>query len=118
MPTREAHDIFEQINGVYKKVDDLADPILRIERGASAELRVGSVPSIAQVMVPRAIEQVRRRYPDLKIEINILKIEEAIDYLLLGRGEVVAMSYKFDHPAVAFEPLASSQLFCIVPETP
>jgi hypothetical protein len=30
-------------------------------------------------MVPRAIERVRRRYPDLRIDINILKIEEAIE---------------------------------------
>jgi DNA-binding transcriptional LysR family regulator len=116
VPTSEAHDIFEQINGVYKKVDDLAYTIARMERGAFAELRIGSVPSISQVMVPRAIEQVRRRYPDLKIDINILKIEEAIDYLLLGRGEVVAMSYRFDHPAIEFAPLASGELFCIVPD--
>ena len=90
--------------------------IASIERGASAELRIGSVPSISQVMVPRAIVEVRRRYPELRLDVNILKIEEAIDYLLLGRGEVVAMSYRFDHPAIAFEPLASGELFCIVPE--
>ena len=34
----------------------------------------------------------RRRYPDLRIDINILKIEEAIEYLLLGKGECVAIS--------------------------
>ena len=67
-----------------------------------SELRIGSVPSISQVMVPRAIERVRRRYPDLRIDINILKIEEAVDYLLLGRGDCVAMSYRLDHPGLDF----------------
>jgi DNA-binding transcriptional LysR family regulator len=80
-----------------------------------SELRVGSVPSIAQVMVPRAIEGVRRRYPDLRIDIDVLKIEEAIDYLLLGRGDCVAMSYRLDHSGLDFLPLASGELFCIVP---
>ena len=91
--------IFEQINGVYKKVDDLTDNISKIGRGELSELRIGSVPSISQVMVPRAIERVRRRYPDLRIDINILKIEEAIDYLLLGKGDCVAMSSGSTIPA-------------------
>jgi DNA-binding transcriptional LysR family regulator len=115
-PTPEARSIFEQINGVYKKVDDLTAIISKMGRGGLSELRIGSVPSISHVMVPRAIERVRRRYPDLRMDINILKIEEAIDYLLLGKGECVAMSYRLDHSALDFLPLAAGQLFCIVPE--
>jgi DNA-binding transcriptional LysR family regulator len=115
-PTPEAQNIFEQINGVYKKVDDLTEIISKIGHGALSELRIGSVPSISQVMVPRAIERVRRRYPELRIDINILKIEEAIDYLLLGRGDCVAMSYRLDHSGLDFLPLASGELFCIVPQ--
>jgi len=115
-PTADAQRIFEQINAVYQKVDDLSDVIAKIGRGDLSELRIGSVPSISQVMVPRAVEKVRRRYPDLKMDINILKIEEAIDYLLLGKGDCVAMSYRLDHPGLEFRPLASGRLFCIVPE--
>jgi DNA-binding transcriptional LysR family regulator len=67
-------------------------------------------------MVPSAIAQVRQKYPNLLIDVDILKIEEAIDYLLLGKGEVVAVSYKYDHPMLAFEPLAKGRLLCIVPD--
>jgi DNA-binding transcriptional LysR family regulator len=116
VPTPEAKDIFEQINGVYRKVDDLHFMLARIERGADIELKLGSVPSICHVMVPRAIERLRRKHPDLRIDINILKLEEALDYLLLGKGEIVAMSYKLDHPGLDFMPLAMGELFCIVPE--
>lgn len=115
-PTPEAQSIFEQINSVYKKVDDLTFILSSVGRGGLSELRIGSVPSISQVMVPRAIERVRQRYPDLRMDINILKIEEAIDYLLLGKGECVAMSYRFEHSSIEFEPLASGELFCIVAE--
>src|SRR5215217_2727625 len=114
-PAPEARSIFEQINGVYEKVDDLTEIISKIGRGELSELRIGSVPSISQVMVPRAIERVRRRYPDLRIDINILKIEEAVDYLLLGRGDCVAMSSWIDHSGLDFLPLASGELYCIVP---
>jgi DNA-binding transcriptional LysR family regulator len=115
-PTPEAKDIFSQINNVYDRVEDLQYVITRLKRGAESELRIGSVPSISNVMVPRAIASVRRKFPNLSIDIDILKIEEAIDYLLLGKGEVVAMSHKYDHPMLTYQPLAKGRLLCIVPE--
>ena len=50
------------------------------------------------------------------MDINILKLEEVIDYLLLGKGDCAAISYRLDHPALDFLPLASGRLYCIVPE--
>ncbi len=113
-PTPQAHTLFDQMNEVYRNLENLRYAIRNVARGQSSELKVGSVPSIANVMVPLAVADVRKRYPDLLVDIDILKLEDSIDYLLLGRGEVVAMSYKLDHPALSFEPLASGELYCIV----
>jgi DNA-binding transcriptional LysR family regulator len=115
-PTPQANAIFNQINGVYDKVEDLQFVISRIKRGANTELKIGSVPSIANVMVPRAIADLRKALPNLLIEVDILKIEDAIDYLLLGKGELVALSCKLDHSLLAIEPLARGRLKCIVPD--
>jgi DNA-binding transcriptional LysR family regulator len=115
-PTREADAIFNQINGVYDKVEDLQFIISRIKRGADIELRIGSVPSIANAMVPRAIADVRKAFPNLLIEIDILKIEDAVDFLMLGKGELVVSSSKIDHPMLTYTPLARGRLKCIVPE--
>ncbi|RVU19369.1 LysR family transcriptional regulator [Methylobacterium oryzihabitans] len=116
VPSVQARAVFEQVNAVFEKIEDLRYVVARTRSGAAQELRIGSVPSISHVMVPRAIERVRAQYPQLLIDINILKIEEAIDYLLLGKGEVVAMSYRLDHPGLTFAPLAAGDLLCIVPE--
>ena len=116
IPTPEATDIFEQINGVYNKVDDLHLMLARLERGSDIEFKFGTVPSISHVMVPRAVERLSRVHPDLLFDINILKIEEAIDYILLGKGELVVMTYRLDHPGIDFRPLARGQLVCIVPD--
>lgn len=115
-PTPEANAIFSQIDGVYGKIEDLQFVISRIKRGAATELRIGSVPSIGQVMVPRAIADLRKAFPNLMIEVDILKIEDAADYLLLGKGELVTLSDSLDHPMLASEPLARGRLKCIVPE--
>src|SRR6185312_5259989 len=115
-PTMEANAIFSQINGVYDKVEDLQFVISRIKRGSNAALKIGSVPSIATIMVPEAIADLRAVFPNLLIDVDILKIEDAVDYLLLGKGELVALSSKFEHPMLTFEPLARGRLKCIVPE--
>lgn len=116
VPTPEARDIFSQIDAVYKKVEDLHFAIDKLEQGDGAELRIASVPSIANVMVPRALKGLRQRYPQLQVDMEIVRIEEAIDYLLLGKGEAVAVSSKLDHPALTFKPLAQGELVCVVPQ--
>jgi DNA-binding transcriptional LysR family regulator len=68
VPTVQANGIFEQVNTIFTKVEDLRNAIGRLETGASQELRIGSVPSIANVMIPRAIERVRYHHTDLVIE--------------------------------------------------
>jgi DNA-binding transcriptional LysR family regulator len=114
VPTQEANDIFSLINGVYEKVEDLQFVVRRLKLGADAELRAGSVPSIANVMVPRAVADVRRKFPSLLIDLDVLKLE-VVDYLLLGKGELVAISYRLEHPMVTFAPLAEGRLKCVVP---
>jgi DNA-binding transcriptional LysR family regulator len=114
VPTPEARNIFDLLDTVYRKVEDLQGAIARLKQGAGRQLSFGSVPSIANVMVPRATVRLRQAYPDLLIDISILKIEEAIDYLLLGRGEAVAISSRFDHSIIDFAPLAKGRLLCIV----
>ena len=51
-PDRRGGANFEQINGVYKKVDELNFILSRVGRGDLSELRIGSVPSLSQSMAP------------------------------------------------------------------
>ncbi|MCF3640175.1 LysR family transcriptional regulator [Rhizobium sp. TRM95111] len=113
VPTAEARDIFTQLQDVHRKVEDLQYSIGQLERGLGVELAIGSVPSIANVMVPQAISVLMRQYPEIRINFDILKIEEAIDYLMLGKGELVVMSYRLSHPSITFEPLSKGRLVCI-----
>ena len=114
-PTREAAAIFSQINDVYDKVEDLQFVISRTKRGTGAELKIGSVPSIGQVMVPRAMAETRRAFPALRMDVDILKIEDSVDYLLLGKCELVVVSSRIEHPMLRCDPLAHGRLKCIVP---
>jgi DNA-binding transcriptional LysR family regulator len=116
IPTAEAKGIIDQVNDIHRKVENLQHSIDSLKRGTAVVFSFASVPSISQFVMPRAIKRLSRKYPDLLMNIDILKIEEAVDYLLYRRGEVVAMSYRLDHPGMTFHPLAKGELVAIVAE--
>ena len=105
VPAAEAAPVFEQIHQIYEKMSGLSYALDRLKRGAESELAFASMPSIAQFIAARAVMQIRKRFPELYIDLNVLKIEETVDYLLLERGEFVAASYRFDHPSLDFRPI-------------
>lgn len=113
VPAPEARDIFTQLQEVHKKLGNLQIAVEQLDRGNNKELSIGSVPSVAQVMVPIAIAKLKKKYPDLKLNIELLKVEESLDFLMLGKTELICTSYRFDHPAINFIPLAKGKLVCI-----
>ena len=115
VPTSEARAMFEQINEVYQKIEDLSFVIEKIGRGENFSLNIGSTPSIGHFMVPSAVKMLQDKYKSLSLGVDLLKIEEVRDYLLLGKGDLVAMSSRFDHPNITFATLPEGRLFCIVP---
>lgn len=116
MPSSEAHGIFELVHQVYRQVENLGTAVQALRKGHDVRLSFASAPSIAQFIAARAIRSVRERFPDLFVDLNILKIEETLDYLLLERGEFVLMSSAIDNAALRNEPLAQGRVVAIVPE--
>ncbi|WP_347312805.1 LysR family transcriptional regulator [Defluviimonas sp. SAOS-178_SWC] len=116
LPSVEAGPVFDQITAVYKGVENLQVAIESLEKGENVQLAFASAPSVAQFIAARAMRSIRLRYPDLFIDLNILKIEETVDYLLLERGEFVIMSSSVDNPGIENEELARGQLLVILPE--
>ena len=116
VPAPEAAPVFEQVHQIHEKMAGLSFALDRLKRGAESELAFAAMPSIAQFIAARAAMQVRRRFPELYIDLNVLKIEETVDYLLLERGEFVAASYRFDHPSLDFRQVGAGELVVILPE--
>lgn len=115
-PASEATPVFEQIHQIYDKMTGLSFALERLKRGTESELAFAAMPSIAQFVAARAVMQVRNRFPELYIDLNVLKIEETVEYLLLERGEFVAASYAFDHPSLSFRKVGTGELVVILPE--
>lgn len=116
VPSVEASRVFDQIREVYKGVENLQSALDSLQKGEEVQLAFASAPSVAQFIAARAIRSIRARYPDLYIDLNILKIEETADYLLLERGEFVIMSSPIHNPGIHSEKLAHGRVIAILPE--
>jgi DNA-binding transcriptional LysR family regulator len=116
LPAAEAAPVFDQIHQIHEKMAGLSFALDRLKRGTESELAFAAMPSIAQFIAARAAMQVRRRFPELYIDLDVLKIEETVDYLLLERGEFVAASYRFEHPSLDFRQVGAGELVVILPE--
>ncbi|WP_146591292.1 LysR family transcriptional regulator [Puniceibacterium confluentis] len=116
VPAVEAGPVFDQIREVYKGVENLQSALGSLQKGEDVRLAFASAPSVAQFIAARAVRTIRARYPDLFIDLNILKIEETLDYLLLERGEFVIMSSSFNNPGLESEEIAQGKVVAILPE--
>ncbi|WP_323772406.1 LysR family transcriptional regulator [Antarctobacter sp.] len=116
VPSIEASKVFDQVREVYKGVENLQRAVGALQQGEDVRLAFASAPSVAQFIAARVMQRVRARYGDLFIDLNILKIEETVDYLLLERGEFVIMSSRIENAAVVNEQIAEGRLVVILPE--
>ncbi|MGY3439358.1 MULTISPECIES: LysR family transcriptional regulator [unclassified Marinovum] len=116
IPSVEASAVFVQVREVYKGVANLQSAVGALQKGDDVRLAFAAGPSIAQFIAARALKRVRAQYTDLYIDLNILKIEETVDYLLLERGEFVVMSSEVENAAIENEQIAEGRLVVILPE--
>jgi DNA-binding transcriptional LysR family regulator len=116
IPAVEASAVFDQVREVHRGVENLQTALTKLQKGEGAGLSFASAPSVAQFIAARVLRTVRSRYPDLFIDLNILKIEETVEYLLLERGEFVIMSSAIQNPGVENLELARGRIVAVLPE--
>ena len=115
-PSVEAARVFDQVREVYKGVENLQVAVGSLQKGEDVQLSFATAPSIAQFIAARVMRQVRSRFGNLFVDMNMLKIEETVDYLLLERGEFLIMSSLVKNDAIENEKIAEGRLLVILPD--
>jgi DNA-binding transcriptional LysR family regulator len=116
VPSNEAQLFFDQIREVYKNIENLQTVLGSLKQGAGVSLKFASAPSVGTYLTPKAVGQIRKIYPELYIDINIVKYEEAIDYVLMEQGEFALMSSPVDHPSVDSRMIGRSPVRVVLPK--
>lgn len=115
VPSVEAKKFFDQIGEIYKGVENLQFTLDSLKRGEGANLAFSSAPSVASFISTAAIRVIRERYPDLYVDLNIVKYEEALEYVLLEQGEFALMTSPVENPGVKMRAVGKVPVCVVLP---
>ncbi len=114
-PTPEARRLFAEVEQVHRgvmRINDLADELR--ERGTGS-VRIVASPSAGHTMVPDAIAELRRRFPDLRVEFETLTLLDIVARIAGTRAELGVSVLPVDEPSVTAEVIAEGQLMVVMP---
>jgi DNA-binding transcriptional LysR family regulator len=114
-PTPEARRLFQEVDQVHQgvvRVNELAEELR--ERGTGS-VRIVASPSVGQALVPDAIARLRERFPDLRVEFEVLTLLEIVAKIVSGRADLGVSILPIDEPTLDTEVLTEGRLTVIMP---
>ena len=71
-PTEAAHELFGEVDGVYRQVRALRRTAKNIGSRRGGHIRLGILPSLGFGVIPEAIAELHARHPDVSFELDTL----------------------------------------------
>jgi DNA-binding transcriptional LysR family regulator len=114
-PTPEARRVFEEVEVAYAGVQRVDELVRALMEGRSGKLNVVCSPSLGVHLLPRAIAQFNRRYPELPIHFEPLTHNNLLPRVLFGKNYLGVSMFDITHPHLESEPLVEVPLVCVSP---
>lgn len=117
VPTPEACLLLPEVEAVMKQMEVLEDCALQIRRGGGQRLRIGSVPALAQSIMPDILIRVNEEYPGLIIELATLHFDTACEKLINNQLDLAIV---FTHQAPSWsnmEIVYNGRLVAVSPKS-
>ena len=115
VPTKEAQELFVEIEAIYKKIEGLDFLVQKIERGEDTVFRIGAQPSVGRYIVPRALGALNKKFENLTIQFDILSLQQVADYLVREEGEYAVGVFAVEHPNIVSEMFSEAPFVCVLP---
>lgn len=115
IPTAEARVLMQHAEYIGEQLDDLESAISRVRENGRGLFRLGSSASLGRGLVPEGLTRFRRRYPAAPIHFDTIQLQTAIDYLVLGRGELFLSIVPVIHSSLETRALWPARLVCLLP---
>lgn len=93
---------------------ELVDAARSNQRALSDRIRLGVIPSIAPYFLPRALPELRRAYPDLRLHLREDLTRTLLDELRAGRLDICLIAFPVQTGGLATEIIAEDSLLLAV----
>src|SRR6478735_1080038 len=98
--TEQGEEIVRRGRSILASVRDLLDYAKHRERVLTGTLKLGAIPSIAPYLLPTALPELQRRFPDLTLHLRETITETLVRELLSGDLDVILVALPIVEPEV------------------
>lgn len=114
-PTPEARKLFSEAELLYKSVNRINELARDLSLNRAGVLRLVSSTCFSTYLVPKAVEQLMRLHPGLRIKYQSLTLDSLLPQLLMGNADLAISLAPPQHPNLVVKNLGSSHVVCVLP---
>lgn len=96
--TEQGEEIVRRGRTILASVRDLVDYAKHRERVLTGVLKLGAIPSIAPYLLPAALPELQRRFPDLTLHLRETITEALVRELIGGGLDVILVALPIEEP--------------------
>jgi LysR family hydrogen peroxide-inducible transcriptional activator len=96
--TEQGEEIARRARSILAAVRDLVDYAKHQEGMLSGVLKLGAIPSIAPYLLPLALPELKRRFPDLSLQLRETMTETLVHELVTGDLDLILVALPVDDP--------------------
>jgi LysR family hydrogen peroxide-inducible transcriptional activator len=90
--TEQGEEIARRARSILASVRDLLDYAKHQEGMLSGALKLGAIPSIAPYLLPLALPELKRRFPDLSLQLRETMTETLVRELVMGDLDLILVA--------------------------
>ena len=114
-PTPEGRALYREAESIYGSLDRLAQVAQDIRFQRAGELRVASLPSLSQSLLPRAAARFLSARPDVSMFVQSLPSRQVADLVATHQFDVGLIELPMARPGIAIEPLPPAKSVAVTP---
>jgi LysR family hydrogen peroxide-inducible transcriptional activator len=113
--TEEARAMLPRIARILEELRELETSARRGRIAMEGRFRLGIIPTVAPYLLPRALPELRKRFPALLLELREAVTGALVEETLAGRLDAFVAATPVDDAGIVAEPLFEDRFFLAVP---
>lgn len=114
-PTKEAMMLFDEVDRLFKGINDLAHFVEDVRKLRRSSLRIGVMPALSVGFVQDVVAQFVSSYPQTQITIHARSTVKLVEWLVAGHLDIALTAHPVPNPELTQISLCVSKYVCVLP---
>lgn len=114
-PTPEALVLFEEVEKSFVGIEKLARTAEELRDFHRGTLRIVAMPALSQDFMPKVVHDFMASHKGVAVTLQVRSSQQVADWISTQHFDVGLSAIKVSDPAIEVQPLADTQLVCVLP---